>query len=78
MGPDALILVFWMLTFKPTFSLGVICISEVVDISPGNMSYTRDLFYADIFKKGIKTFFLSFMDLKILFIKKNCIMNSIL
>ena len=48
-------LVFWMLSFKPTFSLssftfityslffftfcskgGVICISEVIDISPGN------------------------------------------
>ena len=55
-GPDAMILVFWMLSFKPTFSLssftfikrlfsssslsaikgGVICISEVIDISPGN------------------------------------------
>ena len=45
-------LVFWMLTFKPVFSLssftfikklffchkgGVICISEVIDISPGNL-----------------------------------------
>ena len=57
MGPDAMILVFWMLSFKPTFSLssftfikrlfssslpcaikgGVICISEVIDISPGNL-----------------------------------------
>ena len=57
MGPDAMILVFCMLTFKPTFSLssfsfikrlfsssllsvikcGVICISEVIDISPGNL-----------------------------------------
>ena len=56
MGPDAMILVFWMLSFKPTFPLsplslstrgtlvlhfrhkgGVICISEVVDISPGNL-----------------------------------------
>ena len=56
-GPDAMILVFWMLSFKPTFSLssfhfyqealqffftfchkgGVICISEVVDISPSNL-----------------------------------------
>ena len=56
MGPDAMILVFWMLGFKTTFSLsslifikrficssllsarkgGVICISEVIDISPGN------------------------------------------
>ena len=55
MGPDAMILVFWMLSFKPTFSLssftsikrlfssslssmsGVICISEVIDISPDNL-----------------------------------------
>ena len=52
-GPDAMILVFWMLSFKPTFSLspftiikklfsscckgGVICISEVIDISPSNL-----------------------------------------
>ena len=56
MGPDAMILVFWILSFKPTFSLssftfikrlfsscllsatrvvfGVICLSEVIDISP--------------------------------------------
>ena len=54
MGLDAMILVFWMLSFKPTFSLssftfikrlfftfchkgGIICISEVIDISPGNL-----------------------------------------
>ena len=56
MGPDAIILVFWMLSFKPTFSLsftfikrlfsffitfchkgGVICVSEVIDVSPGNL-----------------------------------------
>ena len=56
MGPDAMTFVFWMLSFKPTFSLssslsskgslvlhllpfkgGVICISEVIDISPGNL-----------------------------------------
>ena len=41
MGLDARILVFWMLSFKPTFSFchkgGVICISEVTDISPGNL-----------------------------------------
>ena len=57
MGSDAMILVFWMLSFKPTFSLllfyfhqeallfsskfchkgGVICISEVIDIFPGNL-----------------------------------------
>ena len=52
-GPDAIILVFWMLSFKPTFSIssftfikrlfafcykgGVICISEVIDISSGNL-----------------------------------------
>ena len=53
MGPDAMNLVFWMLSFKPTLSLssftfirrlftlchkgGVICISEGIDISPGNL-----------------------------------------
>ena len=57
MGPDAMIFVFCMLSFKPTFSFssfhfhqeafeflftfchkgGVICISEVIDISPGNL-----------------------------------------
>ena len=55
MGLDAMILVFWMLSFKPTFSLssftfikrlnffafyrkgGVICMSEVIDISPCNL-----------------------------------------
>ena len=55
MGPDAMILVFWMLSFKPTFSLplslsskaslvlyflhkgDVICIFEVIDISPVNL-----------------------------------------
>ena len=55
-GPHAMILVFWMLSFKPAFSLssftfikrlfsssafchqaGVICISEVIGISPGNL-----------------------------------------
>ena len=53
--PDAMILVFWMLSFKPTFSLplslssraslvlyflhkgDVICIFEVIDISPVNL-----------------------------------------
>ena len=47
MGPDAMIFVFWILSFKPAFSLsfftsikrlftysGIICISEVVDVSP--------------------------------------------
>ena len=53
MGPDAMIFVFWMLSFKPTFSLssftfikffftfchkgGVICLSKVIDTSPGNL-----------------------------------------
>ena len=56
MGPDAMILVFWMLSFRPAFSLSsftfikrlfslfnfchkhdVICISEVIDISPSNL-----------------------------------------
>ena len=56
MGLDAMIFVFWLLSFKPAFSLssftfikrlfsfsslchkgGVICISEVIDISPGNL-----------------------------------------
>ena len=56
MGPDAMILAFWMLSLKEAFSLsshfhqvalqflfticyksGVICISEVMDISPSNL-----------------------------------------
>ena len=57
MGPDAIIFVFWMLSFKSAFLLcsfifinrrfssfslsviysGIICISEVVDISPSNL-----------------------------------------
>ena len=56
LGPDAMIFVFWMLSFKPTFSLStftfikrlfsssslsaircVICISEVIGISPSNL-----------------------------------------
>ena len=57
MQQDTMILVFWMLSFKPTFSLssftfikrffssfslsaikgGVICIPEVIDISPSNL-----------------------------------------
>ena len=52
MGLDAMILVFWMLSFKPAFSPSsrgslvpiqfsairvVICISEVIDISPSNL-----------------------------------------
>ena len=59
-GPEAMILVFQMLSFKPTFSLSsfnfhqeslqflftfchkgcVICISEVIDISPSNLYST--------------------------------------
>ena len=59
MGPDAMIFVFWMFSFKPAFSLssltfikklfiqylftfchkgGVICISEVIVISPSNLN----------------------------------------
>ena len=57
MGLDDMILVFWMLSFKPAFSLSsftfikvlfssssfspkrvnIICISEVIDISPSNL-----------------------------------------
>ena len=52
MGPDVMILVFWMLSFKPDFSLSpfpfikrllsqsslsAICVSEVIDFSPGNL-----------------------------------------
>ena len=61
MGPDAMILVFWILSFRPIFSLSsftftyikrlikkrlfftfcqkgsIICISEVIGISPGNL-----------------------------------------
>ena len=68
MGPDAMILVFWMLSFKPTFSLstftfikrlfsffftfcqkgGVICISEVIDISPGNLDSSLCFFQSSI------------------------------
>ena len=53
MGPDAMILVFWMLSFKPAFSLSsftfikgllsssslsaIRVVSEVIDISPNNL-----------------------------------------
>ena len=60
MEPDAMTLVFWMLSFKPAFSLssfthiyrlfsssslyaiesGIICIFEVVAISPGNLNFS--------------------------------------
>ena len=54
-GTRAMILVFWIMSFKPTFSLScftfikrlfssslsaignIICLSEVIDISPGNL-----------------------------------------
>ena len=66
MGPDATILVFWMLSYKPTFShssftvirrlfsssllsairvTGIICISEVIDISPGNLDSSSPGFH---------------------------------
>ena len=68
MGPDAMILVFWMLSFKPTFSLfsltfhqealyfsftfchkdGVICISEVIDISPNNLDSSLCFIHSSI------------------------------
>ena len=67
MGPDAMILVFQMLTFKPTFSFsfhfhqeafeflftfcyksGVICISEVIDTSPGNLDSSLCFFQPSI------------------------------
>ena len=68
MGPDAMILVFWMLTFMPAFSLfslhfqqealqflfafchkgGVICISEVIDLSPGNLDSSLCFIQPDI------------------------------
>ena len=68
MGPDAMILVFWMLSFKPTFSTllfhfhqeafqffftfchkgGVICISEVIDISPGNLDSSLCFFQSRV------------------------------
>ena len=68
MGPDAMILVFWMLSFKSTFSLSsftfikrifsssslsairvcVICISEVIDISPGNLDSSLCFFQPSV------------------------------
>ena len=67
-GPDALILVFWMLSFNQLFhsylslssrgSLvllhflhhkgGVICISEVTDISPGSLDYSMCFFQPSV------------------------------
>ena len=65
MGSDAMILVFWMLSFKPTFSLssftfnrkflftfchkgGVICMSEVIDISPGSLDSSLCFFQPSV------------------------------
>ena len=55
MGLDAMILVFWMLSFKPTFSLSsfyhkgsVICISEVIDISPCNLDSSLCFFQPSV------------------------------
>ena len=68
MGPVAMILVFWMLSFKPAFSLssftfikrlfsssllsairvGVIFISEVIDISPGNLDSSLCFFQPSV------------------------------
>ena len=68
MGPDAMILVVWMLSFRQTFSLfsftfikrlfyllftfcckgGVICISEVTDISPSNLDSSLCFFQPSI------------------------------
>ena len=67
MGLDAMILVFWMLSFKPTFSLsfftfikrlfcsslsaclgGVICMSEVIDISSANLDSSLCLIQSSI------------------------------
>ena len=69
-GLDAMILVFWKLSFKTTFSLssftfskrlfsssflyafchmaGVICISKVIAISPGNLDYSLCFFQPSI------------------------------
>ena len=64
-GLDAMIFIFWMLSFKPTFSLssfifikklftfchkgGVICISEVTDISLGNLDSSLCFFQPSTF-----------------------------
>ena len=65
MGPDAVIFIFWMLSFKPAFSLfsftfikrffftfchkdGVICISEVIDISPSNFDSSLCFFQPSV------------------------------
>ena len=68
MGPDVMILVFWMLSFKPTFSLCSFtfikrlfsysslsalrmvssAISEVIDISPGNLDSSLCFFQPSV------------------------------
>ena len=68
MGPDAMILVFLMLSFKPAFSLSsftfiksllsssslfaikgdVTCVSEVIDISPGNLDSSLCFFQSRV------------------------------
>ena len=67
MGPDAMIFVFWMLSFQPTVSLssftfikrlfsssllsaiGVVpCISEVINISPGNLDSSLCFFQSSV------------------------------
>ena len=68
MGPDAMIFVFWMLSFKPTFSIllfyfhqeafsvlftfchkgGVICVSELIDISPSNLDSSLCFFQSSV------------------------------
>ena len=74
MGPDAMILVFWMLSFKPTFSLSsytfikrlfssslstvrvVIWISEVIEISPGNLDSSLCFFQPRVSHDVLHTF----------------------
>ena len=68
MRPDAMIFVFWMLSFKPVFFTllfhfhqealqflfafchkgGVICMPEVIAISPGNLNSIIDLDYSNV------------------------------
>ena len=71
MEPDAMILVFWMLSFKPNFSLssftfikrkflftfchkeGVICISEIIDISPSHLDSSLCFFQPSVSHDGL-------------------------
>ena len=44
MGPDAMILVFWMLNFKPTFSLSIfIFVKKITDSMDVSLSELREL-----------------------------------